>query len=838
MTATNGNGNGKAASLEEVRDQTRLARARARLAEANHEAKLWESYGVGQSLGWGDLVNPFYLRRDDFGTAWLPLGQGGPHARQGGRNSPFVINDADLDAQRALARWLATKNDLAIGALNTICNLTVKKGYEWEARPAKGYEKNPAAHQLAAKVQRVIDTHADVNGLAEREYESCWRAVRDGEVFTRHFDQGDGSTVVRFVLPEQVRDPGNFGEETSFGVRCEPDDVITPLEYCITYDGTDYDFAPAEEICHLKRNVDEEIKRGLSDFYSCGDGFDGIFKLLRNMRHNGAVMAGIAWIEEFEGATAAQIAAHQTALKDLNYPTVEDPVTGRTAETQHITPGKIIRVKKGKKYLPPPLAGNTTNFIEIVQACLRSIGVRWGFPEYFISGDASNNNYASILVTGSPLVNGIECQQARFGRLFQRWRWIAIRNACAAGLLPDFELVQRVIDLHYTPPQVAVANDGEMADVDHKDIAGGIMSKQTRAARRGLDWEQEKKFMAEEPPTRVAARAFDLDPQGNPVGGKGGAGTPPGGAAPPQPPPAAPARESLSESEQSRGQPGNAGQFGPGGGGDSGGAKKGKSPEEKARARAIAVAKATGQPIPDWAKAGGAPPEAAAAKPAAPAAPAAPAPAPAAKPAAAPAGGGAAMAGHPFEGKSPAQIKQALAANALANQQAEVRAGTRKAVDTNPHGYDRNSSPEKAAAVLGVLKDKLGVKQNMMAPPKLGAAYEAAAAAAPGLSVREFQDALFSLQQSGHVRLDSFTGSPGSMKDSDAPFAMPLDGESKLYVSGGPKVAEPHPGAKGVRESVAPGEPRKVRTRTVENIRRDEAGQLESFTERIEEFDA
>ncbi len=63
-----------------------------------------------------------------------------------------------------------------------------------------------------------------------------------------------------------------------------------------------------------------------------------------------------------------------------------------------------------------------------------------------------------------------------------------------------------------------MSDPGSEAEIDHKDIAAGVMSIQTRRARRGLDNEQEDKFLEEMPPTRVAGRATDLDAQGNPVG--------------------------------------------------------------------------------------------------------------------------------------------------------------------------------------------------------------------------------------------------------------------------------------------------------------------------------
>lgn len=512
--------NGTAPDLEQLREQTRIARAQAKYAQAKHEQQLWESFigSSGFGMGWGEYLNPYGFRRDDFGGVWLPLGQQGVSRTQDGRNAPFVMTDADLDRQRSLANWITQNNDLAIGVVSTLRNFTIKRGYDWDARPEEGYEEDSRALYLAAQVKQVITNHAKVNKLKSRERSSFWRAVRDGEAITRHFAQDDGTTVVRPIRAEQLRDPGTYGPHCSFGIETDPHDVETVTHYHVTYDGTEYERVPAHEVCHLKRNVDEEIKRGVSDFFSAGEAFDDVAKLLKSMRRGAGLLARIAWIEQHKNSTQSQITAHVAAGLDRNRPRFDDPRTGKRVDQKTILDGTVVHTGENTEYAAPPLAGNTANFTQIVQACLRAAGVRWGLPEYVTSGDASNANLASLLVSGSPMVNAVECTQDDFGEFFLRWHWIAVRNACDAGLISaPFEEVQRLVAIHYTPPLVAIANEGEQSTVDHADIAAGVMSLQTRRARRKLDNEQEKKNLEEEPPTRVSGKATDLDDKGNPV---------------------------------------------------------------------------------------------------------------------------------------------------------------------------------------------------------------------------------------------------------------------------------------------------------------------------------
>ena len=517
MTSTNGYSRNP---LRKLKRQARLAQAQAEVYKANAEVAVYESiYGIGGlGIGAGEMANPYGYRQDEFGGMWYPLGSGFIHARQHGHNRPFIWHDLDLDQMRSLARWLTAKNDLAIGAARTITNYTVKRGYKWEARVAKEYRQDPVAVKLVARVQRLIDDYSDLNNLASRERSACFRSIRDGEVFTRHFAQEDGTTILRFVEPEQVRPSPGSGTNCAYGIETDPEDVESVWAYHVTYDGVNYDRINPAEVCHYKRNVDECVKRGLSDFFSSGDTFDQVAKLLRNMTISGGVQAAIAWIEQHDGATSSQVQSHIANIKDLNRPSIENPITGRTPDYQQMGPGTVVKTGKSKEYIPAPLAGNTTQHTNIVQAALRSIGCRWNMPEYMISGDSSNANYSSTLVSGSPFVNAIECGQDDFGRLFLRWRWIAIRNACDAGLFGEiaFSDIMRMVDLHFTPPLVAVAKEAEQATIDHQDIAAGVMSLQTRRARRGLDDEQEVRNLKLEPLTRAQGRFTDIDPAGNP----------------------------------------------------------------------------------------------------------------------------------------------------------------------------------------------------------------------------------------------------------------------------------------------------------------------------------
>lgn len=506
-------------SFEQIQEQLKYDLARLELAMTRSELRLLETAWSG--TGWGSIVDPFDQWRDmgDRGQ-WLPLG---PHERKDGYNRPFVWSDFDLDVMRTQARWIATKNDLGIGALSTLTNFTVKTGFVFEAETDPNTDDPGLSEQVGKAVQREIDQFCKDNVFDARQRSIFSRSRRDGEAFVRLFGQDDGTSVVRMVEPEQVRTPPGFeGDEWSFGVHTDPDDIETVLGYWISYSGRPDigEEVDAEEVFHLKLNVDECIKRGLSDFYSSGEALDGVNKLLRNMRESGAIQAAISWIEQYEQASRDQIQGSVLNRRDQNRTYYDHPITGREINYAKYEPGSILKVGRGKTYAPAPLAANTTQHISIVQACLRAIGARWNMPEFMISADASNNNYASVLVAGSPFVIAVECNQNVYAEYFLRILWAVIRHAATCGRIVvngrafSGEEISRLIDIKATPPQVAIANKAEEADIDSKDIAAGVMSKQTRREKLGLDNEVERQRIAEEPPTPPPGPGAGSSPQG------------------------------------------------------------------------------------------------------------------------------------------------------------------------------------------------------------------------------------------------------------------------------------------------------------------------------------
>lgn len=397
MSATNGTTNGR---YHEVREQLRIAKAERQLAQVQFEKRLAESFGYNS--GWGTIIDPRDRDSDmEFSRDAWP-GSGSRHHQDGG-NRPFIFSQTDMQIGWDRARWLVAENDHARGALLTLRNFTIRKGFKYEVKPEAGKDKDPVALELSRQVQACIDRFSDLNKWAQRERSAFVRSRRDGEVFLRHFAQSNGDTLARFVEVEQVLPPnGEAGDPAwSWGCLNKPGDIENIEAYGVDYYGTgtaDWQEVPAEEMSHLKLNVDECVKRGLSDFYFSAKAFQQLTFLLECMRVGSSAQAAIPYIEKFTGASTAAVAALVAARRDQAQANGNiDGRTGRAVNATRIVPGKVPLIGEGRDVVPAPANPNASAHNETVAVNLRSLACRWSMPEYMISGDACLSEDSQIL---------------------------------------------------------------------------------------------------------------------------------------------------------------------------------------------------------------------------------------------------------------------------------------------------------------------------------------------------------------------------------------------------------------------------------------------------------
>ncbi|MFI4875960.1 MAG: hypothetical protein ACIALR_11500, partial [Blastopirellula sp. JB062] len=164
----------------------------------------------------------------------------------------------------------------------------------------------------------------------------------------------------------------------------------------------------------------------------------------------------------------------------------------------------------GREFQAGPMAGQqAANFVKILQAMRRAAGVRWNMPEHMISGDASNNNYASILEAGAPFARAIEAAQQKYISAFETLLRRVLRIYFEQGRFARFGLSWRRIE-----QSLAIVIEGTTPSVRDKEqelrVAlalrkEGVMSRRTLASRFDLDLEEERRNEANDAPRQSPA---------------------------------------------------------------------------------------------------------------------------------------------------------------------------------------------------------------------------------------------------------------------------------------------------------------------------------------------
>lgn len=512
--------------MSDLKEQIRQAKGKARLIEAElrlaalerYRRRLTESYEAWEWLdGYASIIDRMRGPDRDF---MLPVSTAAD--RRHGDNWPFWRTWLEHGRHRAAARLLCGMGTQADGVLGGLCAYVVHQGFKYTASARKGADAPP---ELVKAVQGAIDDFSKRNAWPELEQELFRRSRRDGEYFLRHFD-ADGDLAVRVVEPEQVLDAPHLSpEEGKYGVITDADDRERVEAFWVCYDGDagDGEEVPADEVVHVKVNVDRTVKRGMTDFaFDTHDTIRSAQRLLEAMAEGAAIQASIALVRSHQGSGKEQV---EDFVGSLASSARLNATTGRTEHEQRYYPGMIVDMPEGMSYSPTPFGANAQGFTVVSQAVLRAAGVKWNAPEWLISGDASNNNYASSITAESPFVKRCEQFQQLYGQAGVRSVEAAVRARCDAGRLIaggrawSWREVRQLVEIGFVAPTVQARNKLQEAQENSVYLQAKIKSPQTVSGEIGLDYDDEQ--------TRIEEHAERTGGLGGLLGLPGPDGEPP-----------------------------------------------------------------------------------------------------------------------------------------------------------------------------------------------------------------------------------------------------------------------------------------------------------------------
>ncbi len=495
-------------------------------AIAKREAQVARAATVLESFGCYDLdnfISPYerFWDGDDFygptAGAWGTIND-----RKHGANRPYVFTEYDVRLYRTLSRQLCTTNYFAIGLLERLVEFGVAKGYTWSvslkgAEPGANHAGGASVDPRVMRCQSVLDEWKQLNSwgafgcadpcdptddpgiIQNREKEGFRRWRRDGTVNVRWFEgnrRSNGLPLIRWIEPEQIwTEPGQSdATEYAQGIRTSPTDSETIISYWVrdpNGNGTDGEQIPAWQVTRLNANVDATIKHGIPDFAPMHEDLETCRKLLRNMSVVSAGNAALAYITEHApGVTSTQVNSMIESGKDLSRRKYSPAHGGSTSQpTNFESPGTVHHVKNGQKYVDPPANAGAPNHILVQQALLRGACSRLGFPEFF-SGDASNNNYASLLATGGMPAKANESRQADYGFFQRALATKVLAFAVKSGRLTRDDVM--AVEVKCTAPESAVIDTLKQTQEREIKCRNKVLSPQTWASQDGLDWAQEE----------------------------------------------------------------------------------------------------------------------------------------------------------------------------------------------------------------------------------------------------------------------------------------------------------------------------------------------------------
>lgn len=485
--------------------RTKRRRRKTREANATSGRPVMEAFG--------DIIDPNEYLTDEPGWGLQTISA---HlvARKGGANAPAFRTDEELAQIRGAARLICDVSVNAKCAMQNLGNYVVGQGFDYsvvDKRRIKRPEEEPSG--LAREASGIVEEFLDRTkyGTAKRRKRLLWAQRRDGEYFATLWHVGGGRTAYRvmdpgfFITPPNVRDlsdayplPGDVPADWTFGIHTPDDDYEEVHGYYAQFSSSeaDFEYMVTGRVVHAKVNVDEVIKRGLSDFYWVYTLLQDAAKLLRNGVRGASVLAAIAAIVESPpGTKEEQITSFKTgkAVSSYSEPTQRG---GRTQYVNRYNAGSFLYPPNGAKYHPSPLAsqGVAGSIIELEQAVLRIIGSNWCMPEYMISSDASNANYSSTLVAGSPFVKFVEALQGDCAEEDEELLWGVLQIAWSAGYFArgfNWHEVKAQIEIKVEAPQASIQDQEKENRVNQTLSKNGLLSKRTWATRAGLDYEQE-----------------------------------------------------------------------------------------------------------------------------------------------------------------------------------------------------------------------------------------------------------------------------------------------------------------------------------------------------------
>ena len=284
------------------------------------------------------------------------------------------INELTLNDIRKVSRYLFVVNSNYIGLIRNYVKYIAGKQYEISSQ-------NENENQTWTEWTKQVRWRQYYKEIVRRFF-------RDGEVFIY-------KPSWSFIDPAQVQNPGTV----NYGI--ELDETGKPRSYYVLVNSS-FAKLEADDIIHIKMTDSDEL-RGIPYLFSLFTKLQSFEKWLDDRILLNRIRASIAILRKHKKTSPTNVKTFAQAKQENTY---VDKI-GKTWQTFTFQPGMVIDATNiDYEFLEPKVQAKDVS--EDGRNIRLQFSAMTGLPEFMVSGDASNSNYASTMVAEGPGIREFE----------------------------------------------------------------------------------------------------------------------------------------------------------------------------------------------------------------------------------------------------------------------------------------------------------------------------------------------------------------------------------------------------------------------------------------------
>lgn len=391
---------------------------------------------------------------------------------------------------------------------------TVDTGHTYVVKPRD--ENADPSNESVRRVEDFIELWTNENDWHNRQEEVSHRLDQHGEVFDLMRYDTDGMLRLGFVEPTDLEnDPKSIYQQYDdsdreyvdiLGIRRTNDIFFEPHSYFV--DGLqegiwlgDFRYfmkqARAERqmvpnfrritasmrslIFYRRRNVTSVQPRGLTFFWPVRD----------ELRWSKLLLGNLMRISAFQSAIGALRTINDTVSSDAvrqYLASAQDGTKNSPSETMDSPAPMVVTKPASIKWEFPDTGLGNSNHIEVLIQLLRAASSGMRLPEFMLTANVSEGNFASTLVSEGPYHKAIRRAQQQMIREDLQVMDAALRYAAESG---SFDLTMADIEavrVEAKPPRVQTRNRQEDFEINQKLWEDGLLSGKDLLASEGYEY--------------------------------------------------------------------------------------------------------------------------------------------------------------------------------------------------------------------------------------------------------------------------------------------------------------------------------------------------------------